>query len=162
MERAFVKLTGCVKRQVQAPQVDALSHFGFTPSEFIPTAWELLPWSFLIDYFVNIGDVIQANIVSLSDLAWANRSDVTAKKHIAVSSPFTAKEYAGLWNCKYAGGDGSTAILESRKWSRSTNVAIGLGELRFQLPGIWAPWANMTALFTQANAEIHPQRHWHR
>lgn len=31
---------------------------GLFPSEFVPTAWELTPWSFLIDYFTNIGDVL--------------------------------------------------------------------------------------------------------
>lgn len=33
---------------------------GFTLIEFIPTAWELLPWSFLVDYFTNVGDVLEA------------------------------------------------------------------------------------------------------
>lgn len=33
---------------------------GFNLSSFIPSAWELLPYSFLIDYFTNIGDVINA------------------------------------------------------------------------------------------------------
>lgn len=33
---------------------------GLVPSEFIPTAWELLPYSFLIDYFINIGDILSA------------------------------------------------------------------------------------------------------
>lgn len=30
----------------------------FDLAEIVPTAWELLPWSFLIDYFTNIGDVL--------------------------------------------------------------------------------------------------------
>nr|UJQ85585.1 MAG: putative maturation protein [Leviviridae sp.] len=30
----------------------------FRLDEIIPTAWELMPWSFLIDYFTNIGDVL--------------------------------------------------------------------------------------------------------
>lgn len=30
----------------------------FDLAEIIPTAWELMPWSFLIDYFTNIGDVL--------------------------------------------------------------------------------------------------------
>lgn len=33
---------------------------GFVPEEFVPVAWELMPYSFLIDYFVNIGDILQA------------------------------------------------------------------------------------------------------
>lgn len=31
---------------------------GLFPSEFVPTAWEIVPWSFLIDYFGNIGEVL--------------------------------------------------------------------------------------------------------
>lgn len=44
--------TGTAKRVFQAS--------GFELAEFIPTAWELLPWSFLIDYFTNIGDLLEA------------------------------------------------------------------------------------------------------
>jgi hypothetical protein len=36
------------------------SEFGLYPEQFIPTLWEVVPWSFLVDYFVNIGDVLSA------------------------------------------------------------------------------------------------------
>jgi hypothetical protein len=36
--------------------------FGFDWSELVPAAWELIPWSFLVDYFTNIGDAIEANV----------------------------------------------------------------------------------------------------
>lgn len=40
-------------------QVEWLSNAAkFDLSEIIPTAWELMPWSFLIDYWTNIGDVM--------------------------------------------------------------------------------------------------------
>lgn len=32
--------------------------FGLSWNEFIPTLWELTPWSFLVDYYVNVGDLI--------------------------------------------------------------------------------------------------------
>lgn len=35
-----------------------LSHFHFAPTDFIPTAWELLPWTWLFDYVANVGDVL--------------------------------------------------------------------------------------------------------
>lgn len=33
---------------------------GLDPSSLAVTAWEIVPWSFLIDYFSNVGDVISA------------------------------------------------------------------------------------------------------
>lgn len=161
-ESAFVKLRGVVKREVQAPLVEKLSYFGFTPSEFLPTAWELLPWSFLIDYFVNIGDIIEANVTSRADIAWTDRSDVISKEYLAVITPFTKSEYNSA-DVLYADGSGATAKLDSRNWTRTPNVSLpSFSVPEFRIPGIWAPWANMTALFAQANAEIYPQRRWHR
>jgi hypothetical protein len=48
--------------------------FGFTPEQFIPTLWELLPWSFLVDYFTNIGDILNAGAVNTADIAWTSRT----------------------------------------------------------------------------------------
>lgn len=161
-EFAFVKLRGAVKREVQAPIREALETFGFVPEDFLPTAWELLPWSFLIDYFVNIGDVIESYNTSTSDVAWVDRSDVIGKEYAVSHMP--ASNYKKVWGSQFiaTGGTGSTAKMVSRAWTRTPNVGIGFPTIRLQLPGILAPWANMTALFAQANAEIHPQRPLHR
>jgi len=34
------------------------NHFHVAPTDFIPTLWELLPWSWVFDYFTTIGDVL--------------------------------------------------------------------------------------------------------
>jgi hypothetical protein len=48
--------------------------FGFSPEQFLPTAWELVPYSFLIDYFTNIGDIIAGWSSLLVPLKWANKT----------------------------------------------------------------------------------------
>lgn len=157
-ESQLVKLRGCVKHQVQAPSKEVLTRFGFTPSEFVPTAWELMPWSFLIDYFTNIGDIITANVTSLADLAWVDQSVIVEKSEEDSSIPFNLSQYKSL-SSSYMACDGVATIakLVSREWSRSPNVGIPFGSIEFSLPGLPAQWANMTALFAQANG-IHPQR----
>jgi hypothetical protein len=47
---------------------------GLSVSDVLPTAWNLLPWTFLLDYFTNIGDVIEALSFPKADIAWLTRT----------------------------------------------------------------------------------------
>nr|UJQ85202.1 MAG: hypothetical protein 1 [Leviviridae sp.] len=47
---------------------------GFNLNEVVPTAWELLPWSFLIDYFTNIGEVLSSWSTSRDSIRWAQKT----------------------------------------------------------------------------------------
>lgn len=49
---------------------------GFTPNEFVPTAYELLPWSFLADYFFNTGECLSSYWTCTSYVAWANQTTI--------------------------------------------------------------------------------------
>lgn len=44
---------------------------GFALSELIPTAWELFPFSFLVDYFINIGNLLSSSALIDGTLAWS-------------------------------------------------------------------------------------------
>lgn len=43
---------------------------GLYPENWLPTAWELVPYSFLIDYFTNIGKVIDSYSVVNARMIW--------------------------------------------------------------------------------------------
>lgn len=47
----------------------------FRLDEIIPTAWELMPWSFLIDYWTNIGDVLGCTFDFNRNVAFAKFTD---------------------------------------------------------------------------------------
>lgn len=68
---AEVVYRGGVRLEAIDPKTLDPALFGFTPEQFLPTAWELLPWSFLIDYFVNIDDIIAGWSTLTSRLAWS-------------------------------------------------------------------------------------------
>lgn len=69
------------------------AEYGIFPAEIVPAAWELVPWSFLVDYFVNIGDVLDAwATFRRINLAWACQTERklaetrTVRKHYMGSS----------------------------------------------------------------------------
>lgn len=54
-----------------------LADFGLDPfRDFLPTAWELVPFSFLIDYFVNVNDVINALAIQRTGVRFTNTTTV--------------------------------------------------------------------------------------
>lgn len=56
--RGFLQLP---KFETGKPPADRIvSMSGFDLRSFVPTLWELTPYSFLVDYFTNIGDCLQA------------------------------------------------------------------------------------------------------
>jgi hypothetical protein len=62
--KATVKYYGHLKalpyEEGHPPAERIVSLSGFDLRSFIPTVWELIPYSFLIDYFTNIGDCLYA------------------------------------------------------------------------------------------------------
>jgi hypothetical protein len=159
-EECFIKYHGMVTRQVDGSLVNKLEPFGFTLDEWIPTAWELLPWSFLIDYFSNIGDVITCGVANRASLAWVNRSRSYIQRQSRVgwySDSLTRNKFAPG---KYIRGSGTnvTMLSQRRTVRRDRGYAVGSPTLSFELPGLPAQWANMTALFAQTTNDVHPQR----
>lgn len=155
-DRAVVVFRGMVRRNVSGVPWQSPALFGFSPLEFLPTAWELMPWSFLIDYFTNIGDIVETAVFNQSDLIWTNISTIVFQ----ITEDQVRIRPTQSPACGFQFGGESSSV----KWTRRTvsRVAgagnLGLPTFSFELPGRPAQWANMTALFAQAS-HIHPQRH---
>jgi len=74
IEVANVTYRGAWKVGTASGELPVPQHFGLKWNEVIPTAYQLLPWSFFYDYFSNLGDVLDAWNVALVDFAWLNRT----------------------------------------------------------------------------------------
>lgn len=114
---------------------------GFNLSEFVPTAWELLPFSFVVDYFANVGDILEAYTTDTSQLIWYSRT-------MRLEQSYRCQVYT-------LGRNDSTYRIEPNQgcgsWETS-QVIISRGStltypvLSFRIPGV-GQVANLSALW---------------
>lgn len=119
-------------------------------SELPVTAWELIPYSFLIDYFVNIGDIIEAGVTSTTSLRYISQSVVnttrtrfTTVKSVVGNSYSTDVKLSGTLQPK---------IVECklREVSRTSGL-MAIPPITFTIPGARQAdrYVNMAALLTK-------------
>lgn len=119
-------------------------YFGLTPSDILPTAWELVPGSFLADYFTNIGEILEGYSFGTSRLRWVDRG-------YCVKSERTFR--CDRWNPSLSpNGPGvgwftPETITSRREYVRREEIDNfdPVPDIVFQLPGL-RQTANMTAL----------------
>lgn len=165
LENIKVRFKGAVITQVNAPSWQNDDLFGFEPQNFIPAAWELLPWSFLADYFTNIGDILDASIVNTNRLAWVNKSTILTKyKHGRFQQVWGPPLGGSGWTKNTFSGSQGFHFAKRRVVYRAADVGLTMPTLQFNFNLTGGQLANIDALLSQANA-LHPQhnpRHWHR
>lgn len=167
--RQKVKYRGAYVRSRTEIKALSQSHraaeaFGLTLPQFVPAAWELLPWSFLVDYFTNIGDILEQSFVDLRNLAWCNKTvvnDGVYELAMPLHTPLTKSAVDSANFSKYNGhSEGAVAqlLITRRHFTRGPGGP-AVSRLQFEIPSSPMKWLNMTALAVQANA-IHPQKHF--
>lgn len=126
---------GQVRLAVGDSQNRSFTELGLLPEKFLPTAWEIIPYSFVVDYFTNVGKVISAFSVPSSRIAWLYRTERAE----------TRLETGGKPKPNWMGSPGQSTII-ARNVSRSVPVNLGLPNFE------WDPYVglkralNITAL----------------
>jgi len=130
-----------LKPEIQASSArNVIRLSGFGIEEFVPTAWELIPYSFVVDYFSNIGTILNSITPLFYDWVWwscaiTRTSKVTYQTKAGVKSPFT-----WAWSESHVPG-----TSECVAYSRSKPV-LSLPVPQVELPGSGWQWANLLAL----------------
>lgn len=115
----------------------------FDLDEIIPTAWELMPWSFLIDYFTNIGDVLGCTFNYNRDVAFAKRTLVNQviKFHAPGKPRMNEAQYYGILEF-----EPWTYTSSYKRIEREAISKLGFPSLEVSLPSVGQS-LNIAALF---------------
>lgn len=115
---------------------------GFHPRNFVPTIYNLIPYSFVLDYFTNVGDVIEGWANQRAGLAWSQRTvrhGVTRTRFYQITPTSSSYRLSG-----------SGPVIE--RTNHTVNRAGYFGnftpEVIFRIPGVDSTkWLNLAALF---------------
>jgi len=148
---------GAMRVEARDPHTMDPKLLGFSLENFLPTAWELIPYSFLIDYFSNVGDIINGWSHLFTRLAWCNRTEIKSK-HIESSS----------WsNMKLVKDNGSVAtgmsivpaksVFVKRRVLRAKYTGTYVPSFQLEVPSLGSlKWLNIAALIASRNGD----RNW--
>ncbi len=124
---------------------------GFRPQDWIPAAWEVVPWSWLADYFTNVGDILAATATSTGGITWVSKTvtDVTTRTSVMpvdITATKSTCQSQG-WPLQTISGNflGSSVTVRTTV-NRLVNQTLSVPPLVFQLPDRFGQFANMAAV----------------
>jgi hypothetical protein len=131
----------------------ASQNFGFDFQNFFPTVWELIPYSFLVDYFTNIGAIIQCMSFVTARVRWVTqttRSEVRCICEGFKLKPLTLTQY------KIKGEDFTPPIYSRRNTVVQRTIYTGslIPDFQGQIPGLSLRWLNIAALSDMRRARL--------
>jgi hypothetical protein len=131
----------------------ALRALGLSQWDLGPTMWELLPWSFLWDYFTNIGDIVSAVCTYTGDVTWLSRTTRLIAREVELHDWVfdSANPLVSLDSVSSPSGlNLGTLIRERVQIVRSKPYSLEVPSLTLSVPGTDSvKWLNMAALVSQ-------------
>lgn len=128
------------------------SVMGFDPiRDFVPTVWELIPYSFVVDYFSNLGSCLEAWSSRFSSVRWINESRRSELKVDYFCPPIVGSDSSYSWN--HTGGKASCFVTSvSRLPVQNPAYLTWTLPLNFTAPGwLSTKWLNLAALVNAAS-----------
>jgi hypothetical protein len=134
--------------------------FGFRLEDVVPSVYELIPWSFMVDYFSNTGAIISSFAFNRANLAWVNmgqKSESTVEQwaeefyNSKVAGPFDSNP--ANWR-SFKNGSFSTAPLRLSRVQKVRSVYSGslIPSFEFRIPGMSTKWLNISALVASSRS----------
>lgn len=160
VDRCLVIYRGALRAEALNPAGMEARLLGFDPSNFLPTVWELIPYSFLIDYFTNIGDIVEGWSQIGTRLAWCNRTvrSTLFSHSYSRSDLASSKQWTGAaGNLASVTFVPAESVIEKTLVSRNVFTGFRIPDFTFRVPGSGSlRWLNIAALI----ASRQDDRNW--
>jgi hypothetical protein len=140
---AAARYSGAVKATC-TPNDKLLLASGFAPSSFLPSIWEVIPWSFVIDYFSSVGIIVESLANQSLSLGWGSR---TVRQIVEINAVDQVPDFptgGSIWSKSFTPGVG---FCRRTSISRVEITSIPVPDLSFRLPGYPMQWLNLAALY---------------
>jgi len=114
-----------------------LQILGFDHANWIPAVWEVVPWSWLIDYFANINQILDASVTSTTGVSWSNRTisqETTYELQDNINSDATRARIASFGWVGGGGGSIGKFVIRRMTVNRIANAQLGVPPLYFKHP----------------------------
>lgn len=137
----------------RAPEV-----LGFTLENFIPALYEVLPWSWLFDYFSNLGDIIEAGTTSTRNVTWS----VKTTRENTVGTAYCVPDSVGSANRCNAFGMKMTSLVGNslgmnsivRRTVTRTMLPLSIPVFELSYPEKLGQWGNIIAVMAQRRKTV--------
>lgn len=146
-----VKYYGKVYRFIPGPFKSTMSlRAGLDTGSWLPTVWELIPYSFLVDYFVNVQDVVSSHAFNMTTLKWCSRVRRNEIESRVVNVRPLPGPSGSLARSQIVPGECTWRYSQVQ---RTKDGAPPLVQTSFRIPGLnsWK-WVNMAALLGKSKS----------
>jgi hypothetical protein len=133
---------------------DMFRRLGFQFQNFVPTIYELIPYSFIIDYFSNLGDIVSAACTDTSGVFYVVRTE-RQETRVILNESFSS--YDESWTNNTWHAQGIYGELHGHRNFRHLTItrtcpsSLPIPSLTLTVPGIDSTkWLNMAALVAGA------------
>jgi hypothetical protein len=123
------------------------------PKDWLPTAFSIMPYAWMVNYFTNIGEMIDAACFNTNDLAWGclNTKIVNTVRYSDVQcTPYWSNIFSplGYFVTETPFSSGGNAMFSCTQVGRSALSSSDLvPSFQFQIPKTPTPYLNMMAAF---------------